>query len=349
MADTPTGNAFASDSSGYHMYVYNYTTSIIKAPDGTKVYDHTPRSAQRKEDYNGNYYYFSAGTITDTVGRTPVTTTVNGSTITYSLPSAQQPNGTGSNASVFTLVTKTITVSTSFGQTGFSEYSNLPITVVDHITLPDSTSYSFGYDAGFGLLNSMTLPTGASISYSFMTFTDAYGNNYRWINSRTTNGVVWGYAPVVLGSACGSNQVNCQQKVTITKPNNDIIQYIFFLNGGPWNSRVQYYSGSSNQLATVIQCFNFVQVGANGQCTYPPNPTTSGPATGVTKSAATTLLPIPGNTLSKTTEYFIDTYVNANQISESNFCTGNLPTTADRTTNITNTYPTNPAHSSADI
>ena len=209
MADTPTGNAFASDATGFHMYVSNYTHSIIKAPDGTKVYDDTSSSAQRLEDSNGNYYYFSAGTITDTVGRTPVTTAVNGSTITYTLPNTQGTNST------FTATTSAITVSTTFGQTGTSEYSG-SITAITKITLPDGTYYQFGYDSGFGLLNSVTLPTGAAIPYSFTTFTDAYNSKYRWVNTRNTPDGPWTFTSTVLVQCTSTTQYNCQQQFTVT-------------------------------------------------------------------------------------------------------------------------------------
>src|SRR5205823_5951292 len=97
--------------------------------------------------------------------RTSVTQTVNGSTTTYAVLNSQ---GSRSN---FTVTTTSINVQTSFGQTGVTECGTPPsvctITVISGVGLPDGSSYSFGYDSGstaghYGLLTSMTLPTGGT-------------------------------------------------------------------------------------------------------------------------------------------------------------------------------------------
>ncbi len=122
-----SGDSFASDSSGYHMYVTNYTTvSAVYAPDGTQVYP-------TAKDTNGNYFSTDPnGNVIDTLGRTPITKTANGNTITYAVLNSQ---GQTSN---YVVTTTSISVSTAFQQAGVTEYSGT-LTVIQKITLPDNT------------------------------------------------------------------------------------------------------------------------------------------------------------------------------------------------------------------
>jgi RHS repeat-associated protein len=287
---------------------------------------------------DGNFYSLSNGNIVDTLNRTPLTTTTNGNTITYTLLTPQGSTGGGA----YTVTTESIGVGTSFGQSGVTECSSCSVTVIQSIQLPDGTSYSFNYDTGtgghYGLLTSMTLPTGATINYNWGSpFTDAQGNHYEWLRTRTTpdSANPWQYAPNVVTS-CGSGQFNCQQTNKITKPNGDTTIYTFTLNGGAWQSQIQSYTGSSSLVSTVNQCWNFVTINSNGQCTYSLTTTA---ASNVLKSAVSTTLPIPTGTVTETTEY---TYNSCNQaqiqsltcvISEWDF--GNSPANpADRTTSF---------------
>ncbi|MGB0036776.1 MAG: hypothetical protein WBP79_15005, partial [Candidatus Acidiferrales bacterium] len=97
--DTPTGSAYATDNSGYEMFVTNYYDATIYAPDGTLIYGSV-------EDSNGNVI----GT-TDTLGRTPVTVSSCGSGQTcYAVPNSQF--GGSSGTSTFTVTTESLPVST---------------------------------------------------------------------------------------------------------------------------------------------------------------------------------------------------------------------------------------------
>ena len=324
----PNGAAFASDASGYYMAVTNYTSAEVWAPDGTIVHndfiDYVPK------DPNGNSYNEN-GPLLDTLGRTPVTTTTNGNVITYKLLGPQ--GGT----STYTVTLETISVSTAFGQPSVTEYSGT-ITVVQSIQLPDGTSYSFGYDTGhYGLITSMTLPTGSTVNYNYALFGDSEGANYEWLHQRITPDGTWTYAQNRI-STCGSGVVNCQQTNTVTKPNGDTIAYTFTLNGGAWESEAQYYTGSSSLVSTVTQCWNFVTI-TNGTCQYS---TTSGSsATNVEKLAASTTMPIPNGSVTKTAEYSYDGYGNTTKVQEWNYYTGSLPANPDRTTTIVYQQATN--------
>jgi hypothetical protein len=242
------------------MSVTNYSDASVWAPDGTFFH---PYVTTGPKDTNGNY----VSTSVDTLGRTPVTKTTNGNQIYYDIPDSR-----GSTRR-YTVTTQTINVSTNFGQSGVSEWSGT-VTVFQSIQLPDGTGYSFNYDSGttaghYGLLTSMTLPTGGQISYTWSVFSDAGGNKYAWISSRTTpdSTTPWTYTPNVV-TTCGSGQVNCQQTFTIQKPNGDNTVYTSTLNGGGWAGSVQSYIGavsSANLLSRVTQCWNFVTL-TNGTC-----------------------------------------------------------------------------------
>jgi len=336
---TDSGTAYATDATAYYMSVTSYNTAVVYANDGTIV-------SGPVIDTNGNY--FSA--TSDTLGRTPLSTTTSGNTITYTVLTPQ-----GSGAGTYTVTTQTVNVQSNFGQSGLTECTtSCTITVVQSIQFPDQSSYSFKYDcdstlsaacssptgqsAYYGVLTSMTLPTGATINYTWQVIGDAQGNRYTWMQQRTTPDGPWGYAQTVT-TACGSGQVDCQQTNKITKPNGDTILYTFTLNGGAWQSTTQYYTGSSSLLSTVNQCWNFVSINSNGQCTY--GVTTASPATNVLKAAISTTMQMPSGTLTKTSEYTYDTYGNTTNTQEWNYYPGNLPTSADRTTTIAYQQATN--------
>jgi RHS repeat-associated protein len=332
---TPNGASLAFDGSGYYMSVTNYTSARVYSPDGNQVYPTV-------EDTNGNYFPNPYGLIytseTDTLGRTAATISTNGNTITYAVSNSQ------GGMSAYTVKLQTINVDTNFQNSGgFLEYSGT-ITVVQEIDLPDQTKYLFGYDSGttpghYGLLTSMTLPTGGQVTYSYANFTDAYGTNYihRWIAGRTTPDGAWNYTPQVI-SSCTQTVFICQQKFIVQKPSSDSTVYIFTLGpGGAWPTSAQYYNGAispTNLLATITQCFDYFVL-TNGQCTT----TASGNSSAVGHlTARTTTLPIPGGTnLSQTKQFTWDTnrYGNIMQTSEWKFYSGSLPSSADRITNTT--------------
>jgi RHS repeat-associated protein len=263
----PVPNAYASDSSGYML---NICQTGVYAPDGTLVYSAPYQEPQSPgaEDSNGNYITWDAPS-TDTVGRSlpTIVTDCNGnsSETCYEVPNSQ--GGT----SIYTVTTSSIPVSTNFGQSGVTEYTG-NITVVTKLALPDGTSYTFLFDCNsgtgnlacgspsgqsgyYGVLTSMTLPTGGTVTYGYTTFSDSYSNKTRWLTSRISAGGVFTYTPAVV-STCSSTQVGCQQEVTVKKPNGASTVYTFTLNNGAWPVQIQF-SGSSTLLATVNNTYDF--------------------------------------------------------------------------------------------
>jgi len=332
-----SGDAFATDGSGYHMFVTSQTNARVYAPDGTLVYAASSYGFHAPNDTNGNYYSTDAtynsrlqhDDPVDTLGRQLLSFSSSGSNDTITVLDAQ--GGTQS----YTVVWETINVNTNFGV--YTQYFGT-ISVIQEIDLPDGTKYQFSYDSGtsaghYGLLTSMILPTGGTISYSYTNFTDAMGMIYRWISGRTTSGTgitggTWSYTPAVI-SSCSSA---CTQQVKVTTPSGDDSVYSFNLSGGAWATQVQRYTGSSSSgtlLATTAQSYNYGTCPANVNCV--DSSTTAYVVTGT----ETTTLPIPGGTnlnSSKRTSWDSSHNGNVTTIEEWNFYTGSLPPTADRTT-----------------
>jgi hypothetical protein len=309
--NNPTDEEYATDSSGYLMSVTSYTTvSAVYGPDGSQIYP-------SYEDTNGNEI-----NSTDTLGRTPVT-------ITYSCNSNSNQicfnvlNSQGSR-STYTVTTESISVHTAFGQSGVTEDSG-SLTVVQSIELPDGSEYSFSYDSGsssghYGELTGITLNTGGTVSYAYTNFTDIYGNTNQWVNTRTSGGGTWTYAPHT-ESSCPSGFSYCQQ-VTVTKPSSDNIVYLFGLNTGnygSWLSSASYYNGS-------VSTSNLIQT------------TTATWTTGANYTQQLSQTTTWDTGVNQTVQYqYGSSYYNGDvtKISEWNFYTGSLPSNPNRITNMT--------------
>lgn len=209
--DTPATAGYADDGSGFYLLVTNYQNVTVWGPDGNQVYPIF-------KDTNGNYFSNDAnGNVIDTLGRIPIIKTISGNNIFYDVLNAQ---GTRSR---YTVTTESIPVSVP-------NYSTT-LTVVQSITLPNGTSYQFGYDSGgsgdnWGGVTSVTLPTGGQVTYGYTTYTDAWStvaSTNRWVTSRTSGGGPWHYAPAVIGSTLAV----ADQQTTVTKPSGDYAIYKF--------------------------------------------------------------------------------------------------------------------------
>ncbi|PYV68508.1 MAG: hypothetical protein DMG96_36250 [Acidobacteria bacterium] len=337
------GNAVAVDASGYHMYVSGiYNDETVYTPDGTQVFAPPYLPKRNPIDANGNYYSLDSNSqMTDTLGRKPfISTKTSPTVITYTLLNSQ--GGTSSYTATF----GTTAVSTNFAASGssYTEYAG-NLTTLQSLTLPDGTSYTFGYDTGttpghYGQLTSMTLPTGGKIYYSYANFADSEGitpgiHMTRGISTRATPDGMWTYTPRVIVQCTGSSAFNCQQQLTVLKPTGDNEVYLILLNAGAWPLDGQFYNGaisSANLLATMTQSFD-----TNQACPGNLRQTWAGNCY-VSKLSDSVVLPLPGGTsITRTTNYGWDNINhNGNLLtrSEWNFYTGSLPATADRTTTI---------------
>jgi RHS repeat-associated protein len=280
-----TGDAFAADSSGYHMYVTQSGTSLtisVYAPDGSLV-NQTPGLSDPNqqtpdtifsEDSNGNYTLAGNQEFMDTLGRNVF---ANGSAV--SVPISQS---TASSHPFFfniegqyTKNMATIQLRTHFGQSGVTECTTSCTTsVLQSLVLPDGSSYTFKYDcdsttgnaacgspsgqsAYYGNLISTTLPTGAMITYSYLTFQNQYGNMQQWLTSKSEpGGGNTTFTPAILTS-CSSGQVGCQSQTTVKRPDGNYRVYVFTINNGPWQTSTKYYDASGSLLQTSTSSYDF--------------------------------------------------------------------------------------------
>lgn len=315
----PSDTEWANDASGYLMVVTNYTTvTAIYGPDGSKVYPSF-------EDTNGNEFSRDVnGNLEDTLGRVPVTVTTNcngnSSKICYNVLNSQ---GT---TSTYTVTTESISVSTYFGQSGVTEYSG-NITVFQSVQLPDGTSFQFAYDSGgsntYGEMKTLTLPSQGSVTYTYLNYSDAFGNTNRWLYTRASGGGTWTYSPARL-SSCNSGYSYCQ-KLVVTKPGGNTVQYSFETNAGSngsWLASTTYFKSGTTEVRFVTTTWTSTSDYAK----------TLTQTTQMTDGGAT----VP----TKTIQY---AYQNADlpmvsKISEWNYYSGSQPSTPDRVTTITYGY-----------
>jgi RHS repeat-associated protein len=299
--DVKTDTELADDSSGYTMAVTNYTSATVYAPDGTQVYPTVM-------DTNGNFFSKDAnGNIIDTLGRTPITVTPSGNTITYAV---LNPQGTRTN---ITVTTTTVSANTSFGQSGVAECTSCSVTAVQSIAFADGSSYSFTYDSGttsghFAELTGMTLRTGGTVSYGYTTFADIPGNHSRWLTSKTTGTNTWNYTPQAV-------QTTANQTV-VTEPSGDSISYQFNLNNGAWTTSATYFDHVRGNLVFLTNTWD-----TSNSC--PLNSGCSGSAY-IRKTTSKTQFP---SGLNKTTTYSYSS-LQAGQLSEideSDYSTGTGP------------------------
>jgi RHS repeat-associated protein len=289
-----SGSAYATDSSGYFMSVSNDGALIqVYAPDGTLADSmtnlvgssmcNTSNICQGPEDSNGNFIQTNTNspwTLIDNLGR-PLVVESNASSTGTTCPSGDECydvlNSKGTT-SRYTAQIATIYASTKFSQSGYSECTGTecPLVVIESLTLPDGSQYSFKYDcdpgtgsspicgsahglpAYYGELLSVTLPTGGALTYGYTNFKDSYGNEHRWLTSRTgAGGGAWAYQPHVV-STCTATTYNCKQTVTVSNPNgsNEVTTYNW--DNGTWPTLIQEYAGSvssGNLVSTVTNNF----------------------------------------------------------------------------------------------
>jgi len=299
--DVSSDSTYADDSSGYFMSVTNYTSATVYAPDGTQVFPTVM-------DTNGNFFSKDAnGNIIDTLGRTPITVTTNGNTITYGILNTQ-----GGRTNV-TVTTTTVSANTSFGESGVTECTTCSVTAIQSIAFDDNSSYSFTYDSGttaghFGELTGMTLRSGGTVSYAYTTFTDGLGNVNRWLSSKTGGGNTWTITPQAQGQTA--------QLVIVGAPSGDHVNYSFSLNNGAWVSEATYVDAVQGVLLYVTNTWDM-----SNSC--PQNSNCTGAAF-VRK--LTTLTQLPSG-LQKTVTYSYQSAATGqvSEIDESDYGTTTLP------------------------
>jgi RHS repeat-associated protein len=240
-----------------------------------------------REDPNGNEITIntSAGTLTDTLGRTipmPPTSQSSSNASTSLCPAASPllpavsavywtpPGYNGAYVQYlfcYANVPINIAKNTNNGVNGYSG----TITMLQSITLPNATSWLFYYSdsdtAGnqYGSLSQITFPTGGTISYTYVTGGSITDLASRWVASRTVNAND-GTGPHKWTYSYG-------QPTTVTDPLNNVTAHTWGAASGactsscwPYEVLTQYYEGSQSGgtlLKTVATAYQFAGTGSN--------------------------------------------------------------------------------------
>jgi len=179
--------ATATDRSGYTLSVTGASGKVSNS-DGTLT--QTQSNSTTLTDRHGNQITVSSnGVFTDTLGMTALAMSGSGvpgdpQVYTYHYLDSNR-NAAPATVKVYY---KQYTVATNFGASGISEYGAHSVSLVDYITLPNGTSYSFTYEPTpstpsngactplsgtygancvTGRLTSITLPMAGTITYSY--------------------------------------------------------------------------------------------------------------------------------------------------------------------------------------
>jgi RHS repeat-associated protein len=340
------GTAYAVDSSGFQMRQTPWNNQgldaviSVYAPDGTEVWggDLYTKSIAAK-DPNGNYLGLTSANIlppgiynpvVDTLGRKIV------NPLAYSNPMTLQVTNSEGATSDYVITTATIPLNTDFGQSGIAEcttQNNCSAEVITSIALPDGTSYSFLYDCDettgnaacnspggqsgyYGTLTSMSLPSGATITYYYQNFKDALGNLSRWLSVKEGPDGGWTYFPTVTGGT--------SQQVSVLKPDGsqDVINFTVDSGSGAWPTNIlSYDTGGVTLLSTVNNTWDFSIACQLNVCGGKGHQD-------IRKLSTSTTFPVPGGSITKQTTYTYDTPQTGNitAIKEWKYQAGTSPT-----------------------
>lgn len=243
-------------------------------------------------DSNGNQITSNgSGVFTDTLGVTALTVTGSGTTTSPIALTYTPPSGT---LTQYTINSVQYTVRTNFGVTTstgavIAEYGPNSVALVDNITLPDQSKYTFTYEVTpgactplsgtfqancvTGRIASVTLPTGGKITYTYNggpngtgVFNDgSTAGLVRVLSPSTscTSGGCWQYTRTLL---TGSPGAGATWKTTVIDPasNNTVINFAEDGNTTAptyslFETQRQLYQGSiapADLLQTIIHCYN---------------------------------------------------------------------------------------------
>lgn len=244
-----------------------YTLNISSIPTGGSP------SSMTVTDHSGNVFDDLALTLTDpnsnrmtywtdTTGATPISYTFSGLTATYKYPG---PNGSSEPATVTQVL---YTVKTNFQCPGLSDISGQSTYIPTSIGLPDGTSFNIVYEATGGTypstivtgrIHSLTLPSGATITYAYSGGTNGINciDGSPAVLKKTTPDGTWTY----------NHSYDASTKLwttLVTDPAANDTAYTFGTTAsGALSSTLEtqriIYQGSqsgNNSLKTVVTCYN---------------------------------------------------------------------------------------------
>ena len=256
------------------------TPLSIIGPDGVAYQTATAL----EEDPNGNMITLSSGTFTDSLGRqitSPPNPSSSSNTDTSGCPQPPQvllpvdhavqwsvpgPNGNTVN---YKFCYAKVAINIPPGSPT-SEYPGVSgsNTKLQSILLPNGQTWSFGYNdpgdgstyngspVNYGTLTQVTLPTGGTISYSYVSVGSLVGcqNGGRWVATRMMN------ANDGTGSHTWTYSYTYGTSTTVTDPLGNYAVHTFGLGGPctPYETQTQYYQVGGTLLKTVSTTYNSV-------------------------------------------------------------------------------------------
>ena len=203
ITDTPSGQNYATDGSGYYATVSNYSDINVFDPSGNQVVvgNNIPASGATYRDTNGNYWDAEG---LDDRGQNDVTVTQdpsNPSIYYYDVLT------TYAKTARYTVTLETIQLTTNFLAESVGSDFTGSMQVVQSIQLPDGSAYGFTYENGsYGELTGITLPTGGTVSYTYQSGLNGTraGENVppRWVSQHVgANGTTnFSIIPTVCGN-----------------------------------------------------------------------------------------------------------------------------------------------------
>ena len=273
----------AGDGSGWRLWATGGSLNSITSSGGKVLHPpvNTTGGTGTGTDANGNIISVNGSAqFFDTLSSTTAVLTVGGagtqaSPMTFSyIPPANESSGTRVSVQVNYI---TYTVQTNFGATdsggnAIAEYGPFAINLVDNITFPDGSRYTFSYEPTpsipssgactpltgtpscvTGRIQSVTLPTGGNISY-------AYRDGANGIES---DGSTAGIVRTVTPSGQWTYDRSAGQGTngwitTIVDPNSN--QTVIKFQKGPANNFYETYrtayQGSSAMIGQSYNCWN---------------------------------------------------------------------------------------------
>jgi YD repeat-containing protein len=252
-----SGNAAATDGSGYHMWVTNYVQATVYAPDGTRVYP-------APKDTNGNYVSSSVNGSetywTDSAGHLILKIIIGTSSILYEVAA---PDGTYQTT---TLNLTSYNVKTNFGCSGITENTTTAVKLPSSLVYPYAQQYTFTYEptpgnSGYitGRIQKATLPNGGYVQYTYGATNDGVScTDGSIVNvTRTVNDAgIWN-STSTWTFARAQNGSNWNTTITYPQMPYDTAanQSVYTFNSSGEETQAKTYQGSSTS-GSLLQTMN---------------------------------------------------------------------------------------------
>src|SRR4029077_7041533 len=268
-----TGSETAYDGSGYTLSVNQGTSATVTGVNGSVITPpiNTTTGAGTVTDANGNQISVnSSGVFTDTLATTALT--VSGSPASGIVYKYTSPSGSLAPVTVnYTLYN----IKTKFNCNGILDPTINGVYLVTKVVLPDTSFYSFAYEANgaytTGRLQSVTLSTGGSITYTYgatndgasctdgstVSLTRTLNPGGTWTYSRSGSGTSWTTTVGDPKTPANQTVINFQKDTATTNPTTNF-----------YETQRKVYQGAATgtPLSTTITCYNGQSVGTPSAC-----------------------------------------------------------------------------------